>query len=111
PNRLKSNEFACYQTDCTQGYIWDRAHEPDVAEAMDNLFELVMPVIDCTYREVDPDDPDSSMEVLVPDADLPSWFRTRSEWGDFVVAEPICNWLRDAIPQWLTFKPFEYKIA
>lgn len=94
-----------------EGYIWDRAHEPDVAAAMDAMSELLMPVVDCTYREVDPDDPDSKMDVVVPDAKLPLWFRTRAEWGDFIVAEPIYGWLRQNVQQWLTFKPFDYKIA
>jgi hypothetical protein len=94
-----------------EGYIWGKAHEPDVAAAMDDMSELLMPIVDCAYREVDPDDPDSEMEIMVPDAELPLWFRTRVEWGDFVVAEPIYEWLRQNVQQWLTFKPFDYKIA
>ncbi len=94
-----------------EDYILNMKHEPAVAKEMEELFELVLPVIESKYEKTDPRNADSPLRAVVPNVSIPQWFRTRANWGDFVVSDSVRDWLESHVGEWVTFETFDYRIA
>lgn len=80
---------------------------------MPNAWEILPPIIEATYEDIE-----ELQHMLVPPLcavlnrrEYPNWFRTRTEFGDMVLANESCRFLQTLVGEWATFEPLRWRYA
>lgn len=94
-------------------YIWDKPHSPTAAWQMPTAWELVAPLIEAKYEDI----PELEHELvpplraILPRRDYPTWFRTRTEYGDQVLSLQARAWIQQVVGEWISFEPLHWRYA
>ena len=94
-----------------QEYL-DGPHEPKTAGRMPNAWELLPPVVGVRYEEIEESQHEEPpLQAVLERRDNPAWFRTRSEFGDMVLAVEPRRFLQNLVGEWVTFEPLRWRFA